>query len=594
MPFAPGVRANPKRFARPLAGFACYLGLAALTPLLVSCGGAAVSSATTYPIDSNTTYYIGNSGCSDGNAGTSSSAPWCTFNNVNGRTFSPGDQILLASGSGWLQQMSPLGSGVSGNPITIGCYGSTCSSNYPVINAGSSNPGIYLVNPSWWTVTNLTLTGSSAGISSYFTQLGNQGLVFENLYIYNLNGPSIAFDGYNSNPPTSIPSSQYIISGVTFQNIGIANAGTINLTAGYAGAQQVNNGYPNAQQNILMKNVYASNYKGCFGFANAEDVTVIDSFWQQGDADGSCGTATYMVALNNVTFNNGIYSDDAWTNNYDNGAFVYDNQETEIRWRGDYFYQNAASGIEGAENLCFNTCSSSTNSQFEVSSSAFYGNSTQDECSYYGDISVAYSPETQMTVQNNVYSDTSQSCNAFVNQANPTYQTFINNTNIAPNGLYNSAFQYSGTQGANQWTYEYWNGSAWWVVTPTYNSSTGYWNFSTGAWIDQFDIQPDICTDCWTARMWQAPSTGTVTVAGWVLKNTTGTEVQAGISHNGTWVWGNGSGSWYTLGANDQVGVATNATVSVAAGDYLVFAVGNQSGGTAANAVVSWMPSISY
>jgi hypothetical protein len=130
-----------------LAGFACYLGLAALTPLLVSCGGAAVSSATTYPINSNTTYYIGNSGCSDGNAGTSSSAPWCTFNNVNGRTFSPGDQILLASGSGWLQQMSPLGSGVSGNPITIGCYGSTCSSNYPVINAGSSNPGIYLVNP---------------------------------------------------------------------------------------------------------------------------------------------------------------------------------------------------------------------------------------------------------------------------------------------------------------------------------------------------------------------------------------------------------------------------------------------------------------
>ena len=199
-----------------------------------------------------------------------------------------------------------------------------------------------------------------------------------------------------------------------------------------------------------------------------------------------------------------------------------------------------------------------------------------------------------MTVQNNLYSDTSQSCNAFVNQVNPSYQTLTNNINFASSDMYNSAFQYSGTQGTNQWTYEYWNGSAWWVVTPTYNSSTGYWNFNTGAWIDQFDIQPDTCTICLTARMWQAPSTGTVTVAGWVLKNTTGTEVQVGINHNGTWVWGNGSGSSYTLGANDQVGVATNATVSVTEGDYLVFAVGNQSGGTAANAVVSWMPSITY
>ena len=363
MSFAPATRSNPKRATNHLVGFSSYLGLAALTALVVSCGAKNVSKAPTYPSNTNTTYYISNSDCSDGNVGTSSSAPWCTFNNVNVRTFVPGDQILLASGSSWSQEMSPLGNGASGNPITIGCYNTStsCSVNYPVINAGSSNPSIYFVNPSWWTVTNLTLTGSGDGILCYFTQLGNQGLVFQNLYIYNLNGPSINFDGYNS-PPTSIPSGQYIISGVTFRNIGISNAGAINLTAGYAGAQQVNNGYPNAQQNILMENVYASNYNGCFGFANAENITVIDSLWQQGDADGSCGTATYMVAISNVIFNNGIYYDDAWTNNYDNGAFVYDNQETAIRWRGDYFYQNAASGIEGAENLCFNGCSSSTNS----------------------------------------------------------------------------------------------------------------------------------------------------------------------------------------------------------------------------------------
>ena len=48
------------------------------------------------------------------------------------------------------------------------------------------------------------------------------------------------------------------------------------------------------------------------------------------------------------------------------------------------------------------------------------------------------------------------------------------------------------------------------------------------------------------------PAQERFSVAGWVLKNTTGTEVQVGINHNGSWVWGNGSGSWYTLGANDR------------------------------------------
>ena len=579
---------------------------AALTSVLTLGSLAAVATATTFP--GNTTYYISNSGCSNSNSGTSSTAPWCDFANVNGNTFSSGDKILLRSGSSWSAQLAPLGNGVTGNPITIGCYDSStsCSVNYPLINAGSGLPAVYLVNPSYWTLTNLTLTGSSGGVDVHFTQLGNQGLVFQNLYIYDLAGssPSISFEGLNANPPMSIPSTEYIINGVTFSNIGISNAGAITLTAGYANAQQVNNGYPNAQQNILMKNVSASSFKGCFGFANAENVTVMDTFWQDGDTDGSCGAATYMVALSNVIFNNSIYYNDPWTNASDNGAFVYDNQETQIRWRGDYFYQNAASGIEGAENLCFANCTASTNSQFEVSDSAFYNNSTQDECTdpqngsatygFYGDISVAYSPQTQMTIQNNLYSDASQNCNAFVNRVNSSYQTLTNNLNFSGSGLYNSASQFSGTQGQNEWRYAYWNGSSWSAVTPTYNSSTGYWNFSTGSWINQFDIQPDTCSNCWTSRIWTAPTTGTITVAGWVLKNTTGTPAQVGINHNSTWVWGNGSGSWYTLAANDQVGVSTNATFPVTAGDWVVFVVGDQSGGNPANAIVSWVPSITY
>src|ERR1019366_3691876 len=69
-----------------------------------------------------TKYYINNqpgSNCRDG--GTHSmTQPWCTFTPINkiGK-FSPGDQILLASGSTWNQQMTLTGSGTSNQPITL-------------------------------------------------------------------------------------------------------------------------------------------------------------------------------------------------------------------------------------------------------------------------------------------------------------------------------------------------------------------------------------------------------------------------------------------------------------------------------------------
>ncbi|MBB5343369.1 hypothetical protein [Tunturibacter empetritectus] len=563
--------------------------------------------ATVYP--SNTLYYISNTGCSNANAGTSSTAPWCDFTNVNGSTFSQGDQILLQSGGSWASQIAPLGNGASGNPVILGCYpASSCSTNYPVINPGSQLSAVSLINPSFWTITNLSMTGGLNGIHINFSQLGNQGLVLQNLNIHDMAGTvsAILIDGMNTNPPTLIASNQYVISGITFSNITISKAGAIYLTAGYANAQQVNNGYPNAQQNVLMKNVTASNFSDCFVFANIENVVVTDGSWTQGDVNGRCGAAVYLVAASNVTFNNVLSYNDAFTNANDNAAFVYDNQETQLRWRGNYFYKNAAAGIEGAENLCFKDCTASTNFQFEVSNSTFYDNSTQAVCTvpanptatygYYGDISVAYSPQTQMTVQNNLYSDTPQSCNGFVVRANSAYQTLTNNINFGSNGLYNSLSQFSGTQGQYQWNYEYWNGSAWLVNTPTYNSATGTWIWNTGAFINNFDMQPDTCTNCWTARFWTAPQAGTIHVTGWVLKNSTGTPAQVGIYHGGTnpgWVWGSAN-SWYTLGANDQIGVPTLATVVVAKGDTLQFVVGNQSGLSPSGALVSWMPSIAY
>ncbi|MGO4371740.1 hypothetical protein AB4Z21_13295, partial [Paenibacillus sp. MCAF20] len=63
------------------------------------------------------TYYVDSVAGSDTNDGLSSSQPWQSLAKVNATTFSPGDRILMKSGSTWSGQLAPKGSGTSGNPI---------------------------------------------------------------------------------------------------------------------------------------------------------------------------------------------------------------------------------------------------------------------------------------------------------------------------------------------------------------------------------------------------------------------------------------------------------------------------------------------
>ena len=71
-----------------------------------------------------TTYYVA-AGGNDTNSGTSNAAPWQTIAKVNAATFLPGDSILFNRGDVWYgQSLTAPTSGVSGNPIIYGAYGS--------------------------------------------------------------------------------------------------------------------------------------------------------------------------------------------------------------------------------------------------------------------------------------------------------------------------------------------------------------------------------------------------------------------------------------------------------------------------------------
>ena len=77
-----------------------------------------VSFATTYYVDKDS---IGGA-CSDSNAGTSITAPWCTISKA-GTTAVAADTVYIRTGT-YYETLTPSNSGTTGSPITFARYGS--------------------------------------------------------------------------------------------------------------------------------------------------------------------------------------------------------------------------------------------------------------------------------------------------------------------------------------------------------------------------------------------------------------------------------------------------------------------------------------
>lgn len=122
-------------------------------------GGLVPQLAATAKAATCTTYYVSSSSGSDSNSGCSSSSPWQTLANVNGTTFTAGDQILFQDGGEWTGTLEPLGSGSSGDPITISSYG---SGSDPIIAGGGAAEAVYLVDQQYVTIENLEITNTAS------------------------------------------------------------------------------------------------------------------------------------------------------------------------------------------------------------------------------------------------------------------------------------------------------------------------------------------------------------------------------------------------------------------------------------------------
>ncbi len=104
------------------------------------------------------TVYVDCAAGSDSGAGTSEQTAWKTLQRVSDTTFAPGDSILLRRGTRCSGSLSPKGSGEDGRPIRIGAYG---DGPLPVIEAGSAEAAVNLVDQHGWEIEHLETSGGN-------------------------------------------------------------------------------------------------------------------------------------------------------------------------------------------------------------------------------------------------------------------------------------------------------------------------------------------------------------------------------------------------------------------------------------------------
>lgn len=185
-----------------------------------------------------------------------------------------------------------------------------------------------------------------------------------------------------------------------------------------------------------------------------------------------------------------------------------------------------------------------------------------------------------------------------------------NNLSVGnPGGLFNSALGFGSVQGANQWTYEQWvPGAGWSNISggASDNDSDYAWaqlqyGDATNGWITNLDMCPPVNSGEWIARVWTAPSSGTISIRGFV-QNALFPNQRAALGASAQisgWTVGSADGTVLWGGVNGQSlnggGYSTDLDgIAVTAGELIAFAVNNGGSGDNVNAAVSWNPTIYF
>ncbi|WP_083397355.1 right-handed parallel beta-helix repeat-containing protein [Plantibacter sp. MMLR14_011] len=589
---------------------ALSIGTAFLLALAITPASPAAAEPVVYYVNSSSAT------CDDAGDGVSADSPWCSLDAAS-RTYSPGDQLLIARGSTYAGEfLTVSGQGTANARILIGAYGEGAAPHLD----GEQEEGralVLLQNPSYVTVRDLELSHAGAGALAQYRGdfpgpvTGNSSIVFEDLYVHHIaglfvstipGGPADFFcksndldlwqsagAGVTGDYYEDVPSDSYFVSGVTFERIvGHDNLNVINVDMCDGRVGEPNSPGPAAPhlvRDVTVNNVHAYDGNGA-GYAQQcnegmrfDAVTGLTVMNSRFESLGACyvptGTAGFiLVSVDDVTFKNNVLSDTPNTGSNDQTAIDNELYVNDVTLRNNLIARNAGPGVEF---LSLRPQIADYNTNHRIEGNSFYGNGGG---SLYR---LGNAPFTG-TIANNLSADS-----RFVYPEADFAPLIGNNTKntTAATGTvpFYAADHFGDGIAGDPWSYRVGIDAqdvlTWDAAGYTANAHIeGVWGDGAQRQISAFEQTPG------TARVWTAPASGDISLRSLAFKTEAGGgSATATVLLNGTPIRSE------SISGNNTEGLSVDADISVNEGDTLAFAITGASDGTE---WTSWVPSIMY
>ena len=191
--------------------------------------------------------------------GQSPSTAWRSFENLSMMLLVPGDQVLLARGGVWQEELRLAGKGAPSAPIILGAYG---TGDLPLIEWTDRNSdlGVVIQGPSNWLISSLHVRNAKLGLYlRYIDDYDNENVTIENCVFENMS--SATFDPALYGYEYAWSSGIFLGGRVSTQNgartvlrgLTIRNCGFYNCVGGFGTNWYFPPGNLNRLQNVLIE-----------------------------------------------------------------------------------------------------------------------------------------------------------------------------------------------------------------------------------------------------------------------------------------------------------------------------------------------------
>ncbi len=548
-----------------------------------------------------TDYYVDIKKGDNAHSGITEAQAWRDFTHLNGHTLAPGDRVLLASGSLWDQELRLQGSGTPAQPIILTSYG-TGPKPRIARQVALTDRTVTLSDPSHWRISNLELSHANMGLEITYSGFGSRDVIIEDLYIHDIDlnidgvpsGPGSVFYSAGilvSYRPELPNPSQFVLSGITgmlsaktpqiaipgqdeftLSGLTIARCEIARTTAPIVMGTSfvVGNYSPRSFRDVLIKDNNIHDARGPINTAfitrglwlNNIVTRVATSPLIQGT------TAIFVSNSKELRFVNNWISHVPDTASHDQSAIDFEAFDDRPELHGNVISDTAGVAVEllFIDDGIFQGDEPNHNTNFAINGNLFLRNTLSRGTNKLGPVILGgFGGRTK-----DPYNQTGTVTNNIVAQQKPGFKftgipgawdqfQFKNNLDVAQNHVSNAAVDFTGESTVTSaslhpmplpftpieftgesvrlpWSYQTASSGTW--TNLTYDKEHQFWG-TIGGHVSRFNLLPPPGRGSRIARVWTAPTSGTISIRGRVLKNLVSAQggVSVAIAKNNQVIW---------------------------------------------------------